>query len=328
MDFDLEVKKQTSSRRLHYLGDPDVPAPTTDLLKRSESTRSVMGSSPISFRLSQEDLLLKPGEIPAVQDRFQALLKRRLLIEAQLKPPIFPWEDEDTEYEIEPREEVASYPVLAAASVWMAQIRKMSLPVNLPESVLTQLMDQCQAVVCSSFKEGAKIVKAVDSLFPGQGSLLNDIAGYVMVSPARSPIALQKDDVEAPLPPSYDCAIDTQKMALSLMAAREIMSALTLSVSPEQPQFEREWLTELGGFTLRATYDCKAEVRLRIDAEFPCGGSLLFHGQEFRSTAERDDAGRLSLEVRDLTPGAVYPLEVRLGEQDSLTFAISPQGKE
>ncbi|NJR51387.1 MAG: hypothetical protein HC780_19205 [Leptolyngbyaceae cyanobacterium CSU_1_3] len=42
--------------------------------------------------LLEEDMLLKPGEIPAVQDRFHALLKRRLQFEIEQKPPLFPWE--------------------------------------------------------------------------------------------------------------------------------------------------------------------------------------------------------------------------------------------
>lgn len=329
MDYDLEAKKQILLKLLQRLGLTDLSDPMTDLLQNSESPNPVMGSTSTSPSLFEEDSLFKPGEIPAVQDRFHALLKRRLLIEAHRKPPLFPWEDENTEYEVEPKTDEVTYPVLAGASVWMTQIRQLSLPVAIPESVLTELLERCQAVLCTSWKEGVKLVKAVDSLFPGQAQLLNDIAGYVMISPARSSIAsLQQESAGAELPPSYEAAIDTQQMALSLLAAREIINTLTLTVSPKQPQFEREWLTELGAFTLRAAYDFDAGVRLRIDAEFPCGGSLQFQGQEFRSTAERDDAGRLSLEIRDFAPDRVYPLEVRLGEQDLLKFAIAPQSEE
>jgi hypothetical protein len=325
MERDLAKKKQTLLTLLHHLGlveQPDLPEQPTELSQNAESDPSVIGSDPpTSFLLTPEEPLYKLGEIPAVQDRFHALLKRRLLMEAQQNPPLFPWEDAVTDYETESTLEEVTQPSLAAASVWMTQIRQLNLPISMPESVLMDLLARCQAVLFSSLREGAKLVRAVDSLFPGQAQLLNDIAGYVMVSPARSSNSLQDlvANAKTEFPESYDAAIDTQQMALSLLAAREILSSLTLTVSPQQPPFEREWLTELGAFQLRVSDTAST---LRIEAELPCGGSLQFQGQEFRSTVDRDDAGRLNLEIRDFTPGGVYPLEVRLGEQDVLTFAV------
>ncbi|TAF09903.1 MAG: PatU, partial [Nostocales cyanobacterium] len=38
------------------------------------------------------------GEIPTVQERFQAVIKRRLQIEIQNHPPLFPWESQIVEY--------------------------------------------------------------------------------------------------------------------------------------------------------------------------------------------------------------------------------------
>lgn len=327
MENDLAAKKQTLLKLLHHLGlveQPDRPDLPSELLQSAESPYPVMGSGSTSFRLTHhEESLFKPGEIPAVQDRFHALLKRRLLMEAQQKPPLFPWESAVTDYDVESTEEVI-HPSLAAASVWMTQIRQLNLPIPMPESVLTDLLARCQAVLFSSLREGAKLVRAVDSLFPGQAQLLNDIAGYVMVSPARSSASLQDLAVaaKAEFPACYEAAIDTQQMALSLLAAREILTSLTLTVSPQQSPFEREWLTELGAFVLRMS---NIDGTLRLEAELPCGGSLQFQGQEFRSTVDRDDAGRLSLEIRDFTPGCIYPLDVRLGEQDLLTFAVHPQ---
>jgi hypothetical protein len=39
------------------------------------------------------------GEMPTVQNRFQAILKRRLQAEIERHPPLFPWETELSDYE-------------------------------------------------------------------------------------------------------------------------------------------------------------------------------------------------------------------------------------
>ncbi|MBW4540943.1 MAG: hypothetical protein KME43_17590 [Myxacorys chilensis ATA2-1-KO14] len=326
MDRDFEAKKQILIDLLQTLGLAGY-YPQSNPVESSRDS-SVRESIQAPSSLFQEDFLLKPGEIPAVQDRFHALLKRRLQVEAQRKPPLFPWEKEITDYDAEAVSARATSPVFAETSVWMTQLRNLQLPVPMPESILTELLTRCQAIVTSPLREGAKLVKAVDTLFPGQAQLLNDVAGYVMVSPARSSAAgLQDLAARAGIefPDHYEEAIDTQQMALSLLAAREIMHTLTFTVSPKQPQQEREWLTELGAFSLRSHYHFGGgTVRLRVDADLPCGGSLQFQGEEFRSLADRDNAGCLSLEIRDFVPDRTYPLEVRLGEQDLLVFAIHP----
>lgn len=327
MDREFETKKQILLNLLQTLGLAG-QSPQSDSVAEVSSRDAVRESIEAPPSLFQEDFLLKPGEIPAVQDRFHALLKRRFQVEAQRKPPLFPWEKEITDYDAEAVGERAPRPVFAATSVWMTQLRDLQLPVPMPEHVLTELLTRCQAIVTSSLREGAKLVKAVDTLFPGQAQLLNDVAGYVMVSPARSSMAsLQALAAKAGIefPDQYEAAIETQQMALSLLAARDIMNTLTLTVSPKHPQLEREWLTELGAFSLRSHYHFGGgTVRLRVDAELPCGGSLQFQGEEFRSLADRDTAGGLSLEIRDFVPDRTYPLEVRLGEQDLLVFAIHP----
>ena len=278
--------------------------------------------------LFEEDMLLKPGEIPAVQDRFHALLKNRLQIEIQNKPPLFPWEKEISDYGSETASSEVKHPVFSATSLWMAQLRQLNLPVALPELVLLDLLEQCQSVLLFPLREGAKLVKAVDSFFPGQSRLLNDVAGYIMVSPARSTaVSLQQLAAEAgaELPSQYDDAIETQQMALALLAAREIMNALTLTLSPRQPTIERQWLTDRGILTLKTEYQFGQETgRLQIKAELPCGGSLQFQGEQWQAIADRKDAGSLSAELRSLSLNRTYPLEVRLGESDVMTFAIRP----
>ncbi len=328
MDHDLATRTKVLLKLLQNLGLVDLSDLKTDLLQpylnHDPVSDSTCGERSVPQRSSNEDSSHQPGEIPAVQDRFHALLKRRLLLEAQQNPPLFPWEKEAVHYEAEPASYKA-HPVLAASSVWLSQIRQLNLPIPMPEAVMTELLARCQSVLFSSLREGAKLVRAVDTLFPGQSQLLNNVAGYVMVSPARSTVAKLQDlaiELGEELPESFDRAIETQQMALSLLAAREIMSTLMLTVSTPQPQLEREWLTELGAFTLRVGYGSE---RLRIEAEIPCGGSLQFQGEESRSLVDRNDAGRLSLEIREFKVDRVYPLEVRLGDQDLLTFAVNIQ---
>jgi hypothetical protein len=326
MDDDFEQNKVLLSNLFHCFGIAQPLAQQSNQLQRASNRRSMKDSLPNPLSLRCGDLLLKLGDIPAVQDRFQALLKRRLLDEAHRKPPRFPWEEGAVEYSNDPVycEGADAEPI--NSSVWLNQIRNLKLPVLMPELVLTKILDQCQTALFSSLREGTKLIQAVDSLFPGQTSLLNDVAGYVMVSPARSPrenlqeLAAREGDK---LPDCYEDAVPSSQMALSLLAAREIMTHLSLTLSPHTLQQEREWLTELGVFTLRSTYQLQQEnTSLRLEAELPCGGSLKFQGDGFRSLAERDDAGLISLEVRDFSDDRIYPLEIRLGEQDLLTFAI------
>lgn len=322
MDHELDTHAKLLLQLLQNLGLSDRTDPQTDQLTLNRD--SVSGDAPPRL---DEALLHQLGEIPAVQDRFHALLKRRLLQEAERRPPLFPWEKDVADYESEAA--CDPVPALVAPSVWMTQIRHFDLPMPMPEAVMTELLARCQAILFSSLREGAKLVRAVDSLFPTQEQLLNTVAGYVMVSPARSSAAKLQDlaiEAGAELPNSFDDAIETQQMALSLLAAREIMSTLTLTVSTAQPQSEREWITELGAFTLRTRYQPGETPRLRIEAELPCGGSLQFQGKDVRSLVDRDDAGRLSLDIQEFDIRQIYPLEVRLGEQDLLTFAIKVEG--
>jgi hypothetical protein len=329
MDHDSEAKQRDYLKLLRQLGltspadlesiDPLILAEITENVTHSQDFTSELPQSS-QPNLFEEDMLLKPGEIPAVQDRFHALLKRRLQIEIQQKPPLFPWEKEISDYRSEPTS--VTSPVFSAASLWMAQLRNLSLPVALPEAVLVQLLERCEAVVLSSLREGAKLVKAVDALFPGQSPMLNDVARLVMVSPARSAGMLLP---ETDLPTSFDEAIAPQQMALSMMAVREILGSLTLTVTPSQPKVDRQWLTDQGLLTLKTEYQLsQGSVRLRVEADLPCSGSLQLQGEEWQALADRPDAGPLNLELRDLSPNKTYPLEVQLGEQDKLIFAISP----
>ncbi|WP_421658603.1 hypothetical protein [Leptothermofonsia sp. ETS-13] len=269
-----------------------------------------------------------------MQDRFYSLLKNRLQTEIQRNPPLFPWETEIHDYETEvipcAATNTQATPVTAAGSqkvpvgLWTSQLKNLNLPVPMPEKVLAQLFQRCQEVAQSSLLEGAKLVRIVEDLFPGHTQTLNQLAGLVMTSPVRS------GTTTAPAPGtnyplSYETAVSAQQMVLSLLAAREIMTALTLTLSSRQPRVERQWVTEVGTMSLVAAYELiTSSAKLRIEGNLPCGGSLRLLGNGLQASGDRLTAGNLSVELNEVQPNQSYTLEVRLTEKDPnpLIFVI------
>ncbi len=275
------------------------------------------------FPVPENSSLKKSGDMSAVQDRFHALLKRRLSAEIERHPPLFPWETEVCEYEAEVLDE--ALPERVPASVWLNQLQHLSLPVPMPEQVLKTLLQQCQEVVQSSLKEGVKLVQAVENLFPGQSQVLNQMAGVVLAAPLRSGEtgSAAARWAEGQFPSRYDHATPTQQMALSLLAAREIMETLTLSLTPAEPRLERQWLTQMGNLRLEAEY--QVQRSLRIQVLLPCEGHLSLQGGESQAMAQRSAPGCLSVELFDPSPGQTYLLDVQLADaQEPLRFVISP----
>jgi hypothetical protein len=256
----------------------------------------------------------EPGETPAVQDRFHSLLKRRLRNEIELNPPVFPWETEGYEYDAELEAEPVS------AGRWRLSL---NLPVPMPERVLSQLFRQCQVVMKQSLQEGKQLVQAVTTLFPGQDAALNQLAGMVLASPNRSgAIAPLKG---AGFPADYDSATPPQQMALSLLAAKEIIESLTLNVTAGQP-VERQWQMVGGMLSLVAEYDATTR-KVRVQGHLPGAGKVDFTGTTTQATAQRSEAGEFSLELFDLQPNQSYLLDVQLAgtEESSVIFAILPR---
>ncbi|WP_254565524.1 hypothetical protein [Oscillatoria sp. HE19RPO] len=279
---------------------------------------------------------LKPGEIPAVQDRFYTLVKRRLETEIQHHPPLFPWENELLDYEPDyldfPEEKKVP------AFDWLTQLPLLSLPVTLPATVLTQLLEECRVLIQSSLQDGAKLVRAVEGLFPDRRPQLHQLAGWALaMSPTRGSSAealnpLASGSVD--FPPTYEGASTDQQMVLCLLAAREIMGTLTLSVSASGGPVERQWLTSAGMLSIRVesvgkpNHDPSKETQslgcLRVRGELPSGGTLQLRGGEAQSTTSRPNAGCLHVELFEPQPDCSYLLEVRFHNEyhNTLTFVV------
>ena len=262
------------------------------------------------------------GDIPAVQDRFQALLKRRIQTEIQANLPLFPWESEVMEYRDEPLEVALS--ALAVVQPWIAQLRQLNLPISVefPEAVLTQLLEGCQQVAQSTLKEGAKMVQAVEALFPNEFVKLNQVASPLLLGEMRSPQVMQS------VPIRYDRVDRERQMELSLLLAQTIIDRLTLTPVLNGAVSHQEWETEEGTLHLLAEYrEVNDESQLRIQVLLPSAGRIEFQSAGERLQAERRDRGHLNLELSDVTDESPCSLMVQLesSPETPLMFAIAPK---
>ncbi len=270
---------------------------------------------------SESDLMPYPfqmGEIPAVQTRFQAVLKRRLQNQVQDNPPLFPWETQLIDYPDYIDNQSMSW---VPAWGWAAQQSKLSLPILMPEKVFQQLLTRCQELLAFPVPLGAKLVGVVESLFPNEPQTLNDLASMVLRSPYRSADTLERmPSVEG----SYSDLQPRQQMALSLLAAKQLLENLTVSVDAHMV-VEKQWLTNVGNVTLKVEYDTEAR-KLRVEAQLPLPGKLKLGEENQQVVAESDSQGIVSLELNSIQEGATYKLAVELEDMDTqpLTFAIVP----
>ncbi len=161
-------------------------------------------------------------------------------------------------------------------------------------------------------------MRAVEDLFPGQTEALNYLAGNVIMAPARSPNAAT---TEPPL--QYDAVTPDQQMVLSLLAARELMNALSFRLSAAEPRAERQWQTEAGVLMLQAEYVQGADSCVRLQARLPVGGSITVRHRDVQTMAQRPTTGRVGVDLLDPQPAMNYVVEIRLaGIEQPLTFAL------
>ncbi|HIK05040.1 MAG TPA: PatU [Trichormus sp. M33_DOE_039] len=284
------------------------PQPTTS----QNNGELELGSVPHTFLL---------GEIPTVQERFQAVIKRRLQIHIENHPPLFPWETQIVDYP-----DTLDEPSLVFTPNWgwMAQQSKLNLPIPLPEKVFQELFTKCQQLVTSSLPIGAKLVQAVEDLFPNESHTINHLAGMVLRTSYRSPDTLETmPNIES----DYSDLGSHQQMAISLMAAQQLLENLTLPVSPSKPVIERLWLTSAGVLNLRVEYHSQANTTLlRVHGDLPTQGILTLRGNNSIAMAQSSIPGCLSVEIACQQLHPTYFLEVECPELDQLplVFVINP----
>jgi hypothetical protein len=298
--------------------DPSVECKENDGVKNlhneataSKSSEPKLGGTPQTFQL---------GEIPTVLDRFQAVLKNRLQIQAQDHPPLFPWETQLIEYP-----DFVDEPSMTLVPTWgwMVQQSKLKLPCPLPERVFQQLLEQCQALVTSSVPLGAKLVQVVENFFPDESQALNDIAGLVLRSTYRSASTLETiPNIQS----DYSDLQLRQQMALSLMAAKQLLENLTLPLSVTSQVVERQWLTTVGNLNIKVEYQSVGKLtKLLVQAELPVKGTLTLRGSGTLAMATSSTPGYLSVELGCEQLNPTYTLEVEFPEidQQPLLFVIN-----
>ena len=283
----------------------------------SETTTSTSGD----FESEGIPQTFQLGEIPTVQERFQAVIKRRLQVQIQDHPPLFPWETQLRDY---PDYVDSPSVALVPAYAWMAQQSKLNIPISLPEKVFRQLLEKCQAMLVSSLPLGAKLVQVVESLFPNDTQALNDLAGMVLRSPSRSASALEKMPIQDR---DYSDLGERQQMALSLLAAKQLLENLTLPISDSNPVVERQWLTSAGAINLKVEYQSQGRVtKLCVMGDLPTAGILTLRGNGTQARAMSSTSGCVSVELYGQPLNQTYTLEVEFPEleQQSLLFVIPP----
>ncbi|MBF2045916.1 MAG: hypothetical protein EDM05_60185 [Leptolyngbya sp. IPPAS B-1204] len=291
--------------------------PHTDPL--DSEVEAIGADQPESSAVFTEDISsLELGEIPAVQDRFYAIIKRRLRAEIERNPPLFPWESRLWDYESEQPDLMGAEAM--STSFWATQLQALRLPIALPEPILEQIFAECRKLATASLREGVKLVRAVENLFPEDLPTLNYWAGQVLAEPVRSPSQTLPANT---LPQSYELANPTQQMVLSLLAARQVLDAMTIQVSADYPHAQRQWLTAAGELVLNVEYQPEA-ARIRIQAWLPAPGRLTMKGQSQEVTETCSQSETLSLELNYASAGETYGLEVELeaAHQSPFVFAV------
>jgi hypothetical protein len=260
------------------------------------------------------------GEIPTVQERFQAVIKRRLQVEIQNHPPLFPWESQLVDYP-----EFVEEPAIALVPAWgwLAQQSKLNLPVALPDNIFQQLMEKCQFLLTSSLPMGPKLVQAVESFFPEDYQLINDVAGLVLRTSYRSVDALE---TIPNLQKDYSDLQPRQQMALSLMAAKQLLENLTLQISLANPVIEQQWQTNAGTLIIRVELQSLGKLmKLCVHSELPTTGVLKLQGNGTQAMVSSGNTNKASLELDCQPINHTYTLEVEFPEleQQPLLLAIN-----
>ncbi|WP_371418241.1 PatU [Anabaena sp. UHCC 0253] len=257
-----------------------------------------------------------------MQERFQAIIKRRLQGETEKNPPLFPWETQLVEYpDCVEEQSLGLVPVWG----WTVHQSKLNLPIPLPEKVFWQLLEKCQVLLTSSVPLGAKLVQVVESMFPSDAQAINDLAGLVLRSSYRSADTLSAmPNIES----DYFDLLPRQQMALSLMAAKQLLENLTLPISSTQPLLERQWLTTVGTLSIRVElWSLGTSTKLTVQGDLPTPGILQLQGNHPQQTVTSviSEMPIIELQIDQIQP--TYTLTVEFPELDQQPLLLAIQVK-
>ena len=257
-----------------------------------------------------------------MQERFHTLIKQRLRSEYENNPPLFPWESEVVEYPAEVPEALSTgASARSATSLWGDYVGGLKVAGLLPLPLASSLFEQCQAAICSPVKQGVRLVRAVENLFPEHQEILEPIANMVLIPAYRSDQTTQEALTQelTVVSKDYETALPEQQVALSMLAAQEILGVLTLSLSEQNPTETRGWVLEKGALELTATY---RNQTLEVVATLPAEGQMQIHGGDVEKRVMRSQPGQLDISLSKPKSGS-YLLELALdGSEQSLNFVI------
>ena len=264
----------------------------------------------------------KDSQQHSPENRFESLLRARLLSTFEQRPPLlFPWEAKLTTYPEQVNEAVSDR-TSAVGSQQVAQPLD-TIAALLPEAVLSCITEQCQQILKAPIKMGRALVKAVTPLFAEDADMLEPIAEIVLVPAYRSARSDQQEIEQALASAAsrYDTALPEQKIAISMLVVREILSRATLTVSPTQANCRKERMTEIGMVTVNVTLT--NSYCLEIYCTLPCAGMVCIRGDDMEQQATRHTPGSLTVERQLPDRTSSCYLEVRLVSQSKPYFVFS-----
>jgi hypothetical protein len=327
LDLDpAEIDRAIEQSLSTYSYDPDDVLMMAEALDRNELSFSPDAAAAVPERsLSPSDLsvanpMLDLDAIPAIDQRYQLLLKQRLMLEAEQRPPLFPWESPGMALDYGDVYEDAAAIAPVPTNPWLRQVLALDIPTTLPTEIADRLLAACQSVAAQTLKEGVALIRAVEELFPTQEALFNQRAGWVLqtATPGRT-------GNHRSLPYcDYDSSDASSQLTLAMIAARELLDRLTITLSAGQPTHAQEWLADQGALRLEARYGTPSDrSELNITLHLPSSGSATLSGS--RSSAQATGTGALRLSMLDVRPGDRFALTVATADEvelPPLTFTI------
>lgn len=252
-----------------------------------------------------------------LENRFQELIKQRLSLEIERHPPLFPWETEVMEYPAEIYEEVTPSKIPA----WLSEL---VLPVKFPVHILSELVQACSQMIDSLDPQPMQMVKAVSQLFPQDLNFLHQQAGIIAIAGIdRSATTVAPDqelwyDVE-----DYENCSFEQQMTLSLLAAQQILNALILNLSVEQPFLTKEWETQRGIIFVKADYLIPHQ-QIRVEIKAPDQGEISWHNQQKMIKVNCHESESITFYFTQVQEDQVYTVNVNLFDSSTnfLTFGL------